>query len=997
MKKTLLITVTALILFAASGALAESVPIDEAHFPDPKFRSVVQARFDDDEDGVFSEEELAAATTLSATGYGITDLSGIEYFTALETLYCYNNQLTALDLSRNTKLTYLSCSENKLTSLNVSKCSELKHLYCYRNQLTGLDLTGCPKLQYLECSGNRFLMLDLSKNTKLESSVQTGYCSVTGAKAGYADLSKVSGLDLGRLKSSTGLIDGRYVKCYSDHLTLYYESGNPDISAYIGVTVTLDPVDIADAAVSLAFDLTQYNCRAQEPEVTVSFTMNGKAYGLKRSVNSWDKYDFKVTYEDNTLPGTATVTVTGNGDTLTGTVSKTFTIEKADLSGLPVIGNTAYALETLRVTGVGTDSAWGYDADGKYGKYYYADLEKGTDYTVQYTTDTATGITAAAVTGKGNFTGSVTLDFVKISAGNFPDDNFRSYVTKEFDKNGDGYLSGWEITNATSIYYSDNKDKLDDLKGIGYFTCLTSLNISGNLLEKLDLSKNTALTYLDCEGNYLKALDLSKNTKLTQVQCGNNAIVTLKLGKHPGLTALRCQNNRIKKLTLSGCPALESLSCQDNRLTALTVTKCPALSELRCGGNALTSLTLTACADLTYLNCENNKLTKLDLTNNKKLLSLDCSSNSLSSLDLSKNTKLQTLDCAYNRLTALDLKKNTKLTRLQCSYNPLTGLDLSKNKYLKDVDFYAGTETCLTVKAEAGILDLSKLKQLNLKKASKWQSETWNVTCKVKNGLLTVSGPALVSYRYKCSSKITLSFMIMVDIAPAPIKTVTLEDTKFDYAGGFPIEPDVKATATVRGKTVTLKKDTDYTVTYKNNVKCGTAKVTVKGMNLYKGTVTKTFRIVKCPIDKVTADLEYKTVTYDGSPKKPVVTLINGDHLTEKKDYTVKYTGNVNAGTARVTVKGKGSYTGTLTLTFTIEPEKIGNAGAWLEYDSAAYTGKPLTPKANLVFNGKDLTEGTDFTVAYKNNQKVGTATVTVTGKGNFTGKLKLTFKIVKE
>ena len=996
MKKTLFITVTALILFACISALAESVPIDEAHFPDPKFRSVIAAN-DSDGDGVFSEAELAAVTTLRVTSYGITDLRGIEYFTALETLYCYGNQLTELDLSKNTALTYLSCKENKLTSLNVSKCSELVYLYCYSNQLPGLDLTGCPKLQYLDCYGNDFLMLDLSKNTKLTSNVQTGSCSVSNAKGGYADLSKISGLDLGRLKSDTGLIDGKYIKCYSDGgKVLYYETGS-SVSAYVYVRVTVTGVDIGDTDVSLDFDSTQYNCRAQEPDVTVSFTLNGKAYKLGRTVDSWNERDFNVTYENNTLPGTATVTVTGNGSTLTGTVSKTFTIEKADIAGLSVDDSAAYALNTLRVAGIGTDSTWGYDADGKYAQYYYTDLQKGTDYTVKYTTDAATGVTSAAVTGKGNFTGSVTLDFVKISAGNFPDDNFRSYVTGEFDKDSDGYLNGYEIRTTTRIYYSSSSDKLDDLTGIGYFTDLTNLDVSGNFLEKLDLSKNTKLTSLDCEGNYLKALDLSNNTKLTQVQCSNNAIVTLKLGKHPGLKTLECWNNRIKTLSLTGCPALERINCHTNKLTKLNVSKCAALTELRCGENALTALDLSAVPALTELNCGSNKLTKLDLTNNKKLLRLHCGSNALTGLDLSKNTKLQTLYCEYNRLTSLDLKKNTKLTQLQCSYNPLTGLDLSKNKYLKNVDFYSGTDTCLTVKAEAGIYDLSKLKDLDLKKASKWQSETWNVTCKVKNGLMTVSGPALVSYKYKCSSKITLSFLIMVDIKPAAIKTVTLSDTKFNYAGGFPVEPDVKVTAAVRGKTVTLKKDLDYVVTYKNNVKCGTAKVTVKGMNLYKGTVTKTFKIVKCPLDKVDASLEYKTVTFDGTPKKPVVTLINGDHLTKGKDYTVKYSNNVNAGTAKVTLKGKGSYTGTLTLKFTIEPANIGSTGAWLEYDSAAYTGKALTPKAYLVYNELDLKEGTDYTVTYKNNKKVGTATVVIKGMGNFTGTKKLTFKIVKD
>lgn len=98
--------------------------------------------------------------------------------------------------------------------------------------------------------------------------------------------------------------------------------------------------------------------------------------------------------------------------------------------------------------------------------------------------------------------------------------------------------------------------------------------------------------------------------------------------------------------------------------------------------------------------------------------------------------------------------------------------------------------------------------------------------------------------QYKCSSKITVSFLLKVDIKPAAIKSVTLPDNAFYYTSK-PIEPDLTVKANVLGKSLTLTKDTDYTVTFKNNVKLGTAKAIVKGINLYKGTITKTFKIVK--------------------------------------------------------------------------------------------------------------------------------------------------------
>ncbi|WP_199897247.1 leucine-rich repeat domain-containing protein, partial [Porphyromonas gingivicanis] len=88
--------------------------------------------------------------------------------TELEKLYCYNNQLTQLDVTKNTELTELGCHNNKLTQLDVTKNTALKDLYCYNNQLTQLDVTKNTALEKLYCSNNQLTQLDVTKNTKLE-------------------------------------------------------------------------------------------------------------------------------------------------------------------------------------------------------------------------------------------------------------------------------------------------------------------------------------------------------------------------------------------------------------------------------------------------------------------------------------------------------------------------------------------------------------------------------------------------------------------------------------------------------------------------------------------------------------------------------------------------------------------------------------------------------------------------------------------------------------
>ena len=100
--------------------------------------------------------------------FNIQSMPEIRYFTALECLDCSYNQLTSLDLSKNTALTELCCYENQLTSLDLSKNTALKSLDCGYNQLTSLDLSKNTALKSLLCGYNQLTSLDLSNNTALE-------------------------------------------------------------------------------------------------------------------------------------------------------------------------------------------------------------------------------------------------------------------------------------------------------------------------------------------------------------------------------------------------------------------------------------------------------------------------------------------------------------------------------------------------------------------------------------------------------------------------------------------------------------------------------------------------------------------------------------------------------------------------------------------------------------------------------------------------------------
>ena len=146
--------------------------------------------------------------------------------------------------------------------------------------------------------------------------------------------------------------------------------------------------------------------------------------------------------------------------------------------------------------------------------------------------------------------------------------------------------------------------------------------------------------------------------------------------------------------------------------------------------------------------------------------------------------------------------------------------------------------------------------------------------------------------------------------------SVTLSTSTYAYDGKAKT-PSV--TVKVGGKT--LKNDTDYTVSYSNNTKVGTAKVTITGKGNYTSSVSKTYSI-KNNFKKATIS-GISNKSYTGKNITQSITVkYNGKTLKNGTDYTVSYSSNKNIGTATVKIAGKGSYTGTIAKTFKINPAK---------------------------------------------------------------------------
>lgn len=202
-------------------------------------------------------------------------------------------------------------------------------------------------------------------------------------------------------------------------------------------------------------------------------------------------------------------------------------------------------------------------------------------------------------------------------------------------------------------------------------------------------------------------------------------------------------------------------------------------------------------------------------------------------------------------------------------------------------------------------------------------------------------------------------------------------------------------TVTVGGKELT--KDTDYTVTGLTGTEPGSYPVTVTGTGNYTGTVTKSFEIAKADISSAEITYDAGPYGYTGKEWKPEVTVsFNSATLTAGNDYTVSYENNINAGTAKIIITGIGDhFTGLTEKTFTINSAEISGC-TFAPIADVTYNTKAHTPEVTVAISGRTLEADKDYTVSYAPNVNAGTATVTVTGKGNFTGSANTTFTIAK-
>ena len=672
------------------------LPINSVYFPDESFRAVVET-FDTNGDMKLSQPEIKAVTEIHCPYKNISNMTGIQYFTALESLDCYDNQLTSLDLSANPLLTYLSCDSNKLTTLDLSANPLLQYLYCDSNKLTTLDLSANPLLTNLSCSKNSLSSLNLVNNSMLEvlscSSNLLSKLNInnnnTSLQYLYCEFNRITSLDFSNNRSLIKLdcsnniltslelgscISLQELDCYYNRLTELDISGDPSLNILNCYSNQLMELDVSGNP-----SLNILNCHSNQ---ITNLNISGNPNLIELRCYSNQLMELDISGNANLRELECYSNQLSELNVLTS-----FNIDKLVRKVEPYPELDSYIVYSGSVL----------SSEGLGSIYCCLKIDESVDI----------------IDNNDIFT------CIDINAENFQDENFRA-VVETFDTNGDMKLDYTEIEDTTDIYC--NSKNIESMTGIQFFTSLESLYVGNNRLTSLDLSGNGKLRSLNCSGNQLTSLDLSSNPLLDSLFVDDNQLISLNLSGNVKLGTLYCKRNQLTSLNLSNNTELCMLYCDENQLVSLDLSSNPLLQYLEVSNNQLVSLDLSGNSELSKLDCDRNQLVSLDLSQKAFLSTINCSNNQLTYLNVDNDYALEYLNCSWNQLTELNVNNNDTLATLECSYNQLRYLNVDNDCALKSLYCRSNQLTKLNINSNSALTTLfcsnNQLKSLNLKNQS---------------------------------------------------------------------------------------------------------------------------------------------------------------------------------------------------------------------------------------------------------------------------------------
>ncbi|MEP0266289.1 T9SS type A sorting domain-containing protein [Dokdonia sp.] len=505
--------------------------------PCAEFTNGTSGDVDTNDDGEIQVSEAEAVLFLYVNDKGISNFTGISYFTNLERLDCNDNQLTTIDLSNNPNLRKLYCKDNQLTTLDFSNNTSLELLDCDRNNLTSLDISNSPLLSSLSCGGNQLTALDVSNNTSLlELSCWGNQLTAIDVNNNLMLESLIFAEQLTTL-DVTNNTNLKILNCNSNLLTSLDISNNINLESLRFTNTPLTSLNISNNInlESLRFTNTPLT------SLNISNNINLESLWLLDTPLTSLDVSNNINLEYLTFKNTQLTTLNLSNNSR---LEEIYCNENSLLTGI-TFGSSYLHLKTLNCKGNQLTSL------------NLSDLNH--------------------------------LEFVEVSNNLLTSLVLNSTYLDELRCNNN-QLTSLNLSNAINLReLLCHNNQLTSISPNS--SSLERLFCGSNQLTTLNLSDVENLTDLDCHNNALTNLDVSNNTLLRYLRCENNQLATLDVSNNTNLLSLECNDNQLTDLDFSTNVNLESLKCHNNQLTMLdlSATNCRTLF---CGNNNLISLNI---------------------------------------------------------------------------------------------------------------------------------------------------------------------------------------------------------------------------------------------------------------------------------------------------------------------------------------------------------------------------------------------------------------------
>ena len=798
-----------------------------------------------------------------------------------------------------------------------------------------------------------------------------------------------------------------YTLSYTDHLSAGTACvtiiGKGNYSSSTDCTYTILPLSLGDAAVTLSPAAFTYNGTPSQPDVTVR--KNGRTLESGK--------DYRLTFADNTNAGTASVTVTGIGN-YTDSVEQTYSIQTQDIAeAVIVLSEDNYLYDGTVKKPVPTVTLGN------------TVLKKGSDYTVTYKANKNAGTANVTITGTGNYSGTAGTTFTirpldMANAGVTLQTTSYVYGAKERKPQVSVVYGTQTLTKGAhyTVRYENNiaaGEASVIISGINNYSgsITRTFTITPRAITKASVTLSPEVVTYNGE---LQQPSVTVTDLSAPLKAGTDYTVTYSNNRSAGTAAVVIQGSGNYTGTIEKEFAIEPITIQDQEVVmasdSVTYTgnaKYPGIT-LKHDGTVLTKNTdyklsfennINAGTAVVHITCQGNykgEFTRAFTIQPKRIVNAAITLSSTTfpyngnprfpEVTVSDGKTVLTQDKDYTVSYSGNTDAGTAVLTITGKGNytdsvrktfTITPLSLSEADVTLDQTAFTYTGTELTPDAAVVLNGYTLIRD-----------QDYIITYSDNINIGTNTAKATIKGTGNYSGSVTRKFSVI----PIPIQNadITINPSADTYVyDGTEKHPAVS----VRYQGKTLTAGTDYTLDYLDNTEAGNASVIITGCGIYGGSTSEQFTILPRDIGGADMILSKYVYTYSGNVKTPLATVAYGDKtLIKGTDYTVSYSENTNAGTALVTVTGKGNYSGTLCETFTIQPKMFTSAEVTLSKDSYSYSGNAKQPGVTVVYNGQTLVNNTDYKIRYENNRNAGTATVVVTGTGNYTGTISRNYVI---